>query len=238
MIIIPAIDLKGGNCVRLLHGEANQETIYSSNPVDMAKKWIAAGAKRLHVIDLDGAFSGEQKNFDLVSRIKKETNIFVQLGGGIRTMESIDRALDEGIDRIILGTIIFEQAGLAEEAFKKHSGRIMVALDARNGIVATRGWKESSGFPVKEALSVIEKLGGQEVIYTDIGRDGTLQGVNLESIITVMKMTSMKIFASGGVGAMADVEKLIEIKSPGCIVGKAIYEGKLDLAQAIQRAGS
>lgn len=236
MIIIPAIDLRGGKCVRLRHGKKEEETVYSDNPVAMAQKWAAAGAKRLHVIDLDGAFEGHPKNLSWIGRIKKETGLFVQMGGGLRKVEYIEAVLNAGIDRVILGTIVLEEAGLAEQAFHKYHDRIMVALDAKDGQVAIHGWKDDSGFPVSEAIKVVEKLGGREIIFTDIGRDGTLEGVNYLRIADVMSQTKLKVFASGGVTSMDDLKRLKEIKSPGCIVGKAIYEGKLDLSEAIRFA--
>src|SRR5262245_40454803 len=186
MIVIPAIDLRNGKCVRLTHGEADQEKIYSDNPVDMAKRWVDQGCTRLHVIDLDGAFEGKPKNLDWAIRIKEETGVFVQMGGGIRSMDALDLVLGTGIDRVILGTVVFEEAGLAQQAFEKYKDHIMVALDVRDGLVAIHGWKDSSGFPLIEALSVVEKLGGKEVIFTDINRDGTLEGVNIRAVETVM----------------------------------------------------
>lgn len=236
MIVIPAIDLRGGKCVRLLHGKVENETVYSDDPVAVAKKWIAAGASRLHVVDLDGAFTGQPKNLDWIKKIKSETSAAVQMGGGLRTLEIIDEVLAAGIDRVILGSVVVEEAGLAKTAFDKHKGRIMVALDVAKGMVAIHGWKESSGFPLAEALSIVEKLGGEEIIFTDIDRDGTMGGVNLNSVKTVMSCTKLTVYASGGVTTMEDVIKLKEIGSPGCIVGKAIYEGKLDLTLAIQLA--
>lgn len=238
MIVIPAIDLRGGKCVRLLHGKAEAETVYSDDPVAMAKKWVAAGATRLHVIDLDGAFTGEPKNLDWVIRIKKETNVVVQMGGGLRTMPIIEKILNAGVDKVILGTIIVEEAGLAKDVFDRYKNRILVALDAKDGKVAVRGWKDDSGFPVLEALSIVEKLGGQEVIYTDISRDGALEGVNLNSVSEVMSATSMKIIASGGVSSLQDIQQLKTLGSPACIVGKAIYEGRFDLRQAIELAAN
>lgn len=236
MLIIPAIDLRGGRCVRLLHGKPENETVYSDNPVEMAQKWAAAGAKRLHVIDLDGAFTGEPKNLEWVLKIKAATNVPVQMGGGVRSMAIIDRILSAGVDRVILGTVILEEAGLATEAFRKYGERIMVALDAKNGMVATRGWKTDSGFPVAEALSIVEKLGGKEVIFTDIGRDGTLEGVNATAVTDLMKQSSVQIIASGGVSSIDDIKRLKALSVPGCIVGKAIYENRLDLTEAIRLA--
>lgn len=234
MIVIPAIDLKEGKCVRLVHGDVAQKTVYSEDPVEMAKMWQMLGAARLHVVDLDGALTGTQSNFEWVVKIKQETNLFVQLGGGIRSLESINRILGAGIDRVILGTIVFEEAGLAQAAFEQYHDRIMVALDVKDDEVMSRGWLKKSGFPLHEALSVVEKLEGKEIIYTDIGRDGTLAGVNIDSVKNVMAQTPLKIFASGGVTSIADIEALKALRSPGCIVGKALYEGKLNLAEALR----
>lgn len=234
MIVIPAIDLKGGKCVRLVHGDAKKETVYSDHPTMVAQRWKAAGATRLHVIDLDGAFSGELVNFEWALRIKKETGLFVQVGGGIRSIEAIEQVLSAGIDRVILGTIVFEQAGLAQAAFEKYNEKIMVALDVRNNEVMSRGWVQNSGFPLMEALRVVEKLGGREIIFTDISRDGTLAGANVNAVKSVMAKTPIKIFAAGGVTTLEDVTALREIGVPGCIVGKAIYDGKMNLSDAIK----
>ncbi len=238
MIVIPAIDLRGGKCVRLRHGDLSQETVYSDDPVAVAKKWQDAGAERLHVIDLDGAFCGEPKNLDWIVRIKKETNMVIQTGGGLRKLETIEKILDAGIDSAILGTIILEEAGLAKLAFDKYSAHIMVALDVKNGHVAVRGWKDDSGCPLNDAIAIVEKLGGREVIYTDISRDGTLEGVNIKSVSDVMALTKLQIIASGGVSTLQDVQRLKTLGVPACIVGKAIYEGKLKLKEAIELAAT
>lgn len=233
MIVIPAIDLRGGKCVRLRHGDVKEETVYSDDPVSVAEKWVSLGAKRLHVVDLDGAISGEQKNLSIALEIKKKTNVLVQFGGGVRSKESLNKILQAGIERVIMGTAILEEAGLVKEAFDTYGSRIMAALDVRDGTIATRGWKEDSGFPLEEGLHIMEKLGVKEVVFTDIGRDGTLQGVNTEAIADVMSRTSMSVIASGGISSMEDIRKLKGIDSPACVVGKAIYDGKLDLKEAI-----
>jgi phosphoribosylformimino-5-aminoimidazole carboxamide ribotide isomerase len=238
MIIMPAVDIRNGKCVRLIHGEKDKETVYSDNPVDMAKKWIDAGAERLHVIDLDGAFSGKPQNLKWVVDIKKSTNITIQLGGGLRSLDSIRSVLNEGIDHVILGSVILEEAGLAEQAFKEFQKRIMVALDVKGDNVAIHGWIDDSGFPLKEAIGVVERLGGTEIIFTDIDRDGTLGGANIKRVEQVMKDTSLKVYASGGVTTIEDIKKLKSIGSPGCIVGKALYEGKIDLKEALRVAQS
>lgn len=236
MLVVPAIDLKDGKCVRLRHGKAEEQTVYSDDPVSMARLWASEGAKRLHVIDLDGAFSGEPKNLDIVLQIKREVGVQVQMGGGVRTAAVADQILRAGIDRVILGTVIVEEAGLAKELFDRFADRIMVALDAKDGKVAIRGWKDDSGFPVEEVFQIVRKLGGTEVIYTDIGRDGTLQGANLPAISSVVSTNDLLIYASGGVSTIDDILSLKTIGCHGCIVGKALYEGRIKLPEAI-RAG-
>jgi phosphoribosylformimino-5-aminoimidazole carboxamide ribotide isomerase len=189
------------------------------------------------VIDLDGAFTGEPKNLDIVLKIKRDAQVEVQMGGGIRTAAVANQVLGAGIDRAILGTIIVEEVGLAKELFDRFPGRIMVALDAKDGKVAVRGWKDDSGFPVDEAFKIVQKLGGQEIIFTDIGRDGTLEGVNLRAVTRVVSQNEMKIYASGGVTTVDDIKSLKSVGCFGCIVGKALYEGRIQLAEAI-RAGN
>ncbi len=236
MIVIPAIDLYQGECVRLRHGNLEEKTVYSKDPVAIAKQWVAAGAKRLHVVDLDGAFSGEPQNLDWIIRIKQETKVTVQMGGGLRSLSLIERILRSGIDHVVLGTVVMEEAGLAKTAFQRFQSRIIVALDVKDGKVAVRGWKDDSGVPAKEALSIVEKLGAQEVIYTDISRDGTLEGVNLKGFSDIMNATGLTIVASGGVTTLQDIVRLKTLGMPACIVGKAIYEGKIKLAEAIALA--
>lgn len=236
MLVVPAIDLKGGKCVRLRHGKEEEQTTYSNDPVAMAKHWVAQGAKRLHVIDLDGAFSGEPRHLDVVLKIKREANVEVQMGGGIRSTAVAEQLIGAGIDRVILGTLVFEEAGLAKDLFDRFSSRIMVALDAKDGRVAVKGWKSDSGFPLEEAFKVVKKLGGQEVIFTDIGRDGTLEGVNLRAVTKVVSQNEMKIYASGGVTTIDDIRSLRSVGCFGCIVGKALYEGRMQLTEAIKAA--
>ena len=238
MLVVPAIDLKDGKCVRLRHGNAEEQTVYSNDPVEMARTFVSQGAKRLHVIDLDGAFSGEPKNLDIVLKIKREAGVEIQMGGGIRTVAVANQILGAGIDRIILGTIIVEEAGLAKELFDKFPERIMVALDAKDEKVAIRGWKDDSGFPLEEAFKIVTKLGGREVIYTDIGRDGTLEGANLDSVKKVVASQEVKIYASGGVTTVEDIRSLRSIGCWGCIVGKALYEGRIQLSEAIAAAAN
>ena len=234
MIIIPAIDLKSGRCVRLTQGESNKETIYSDNPVVVAKRWVSQGANRLHVIDLDGAFDGEPRNLDWVLRIKKETKAIVQFGGGLRSFETISKVLESGVDYVILGTVVFTDPELTKKIFLRYKNRVMVALDVKNGYVSIRGWTDSSGLSLDQALETVEGYGGEEVIFTDIGRDGMLEGVNLKAVQEAMSKTRLKVYASGGVTTLSDIQRLDEIQSPGCIVGKALYEGKINLNLAFR----
>jgi phosphoribosylformimino-5-aminoimidazole carboxamide ribotide isomerase len=238
MIVIPAIDLYGGQCVRLRHGKLEEKTVYSDDPVAVAKQWAAAGATRLHVVDLEGAFTGEPKNLDWVIRIKQETKLTVQMGGGLRSLSIIERILKSGIDRVVIGTVAMEEAGMAKTAFQRFQSRVMVAIDVKDGKVAVRGWKDDSGVPATEALSIVEKLGAQEVIYTDISRDGTLEGVNLKGFSDMINATGLTIIASGGVTTLQDIVRLKTLGTPACIVGKALYEGKIKLAEAIALAQS
>ena len=236
MLVVPAIDLKGGKCVRLRHGKEEEQTTYSNDPVAMAKHWVAQGAKRLHVIDLDGAFSGEPRHLEVALSIRQEANVEVQLGGGIRSAAIADKILSAGIDRVILGTMIVEQAGEVKDLFDRYPERIMVALDAKDGRVAVHGWKDDSGFPLDEALTIVKKLGGQEVIFTDISRDGTLEGANVRAVTKVVAQNELRIYASGGVTTIDDIRSLKSVGCFGCIVGKALYEGRIQLAEAIKAA--
>ncbi len=237
MFIIPAIDIKGGKCVRLQQGEADKETIYSDSPLEVAKKWVSMGAERLHVIDLDGAFKGQPVNLETVLAIKKETGVFVQMGGGFRTIEAIDSFVQTPIDRVILGTMVYEAAGDAATALERNQNRILVALDTKNDMVATKGWTDITEIPVNVALSVIEKIGCQEIIFTDTARDGMLKGVNLDSVKKVVATTKMKVIAAGGVTSLEDIESLKKSNVAGCIIGKALYDGRIELKKAIKIAG-
>jgi len=235
MILIPAIDLKGGKCVRLHQGEAEKEIIYSDFPVEIAKKWVKMGATRLHVIDLDGAFTGESQNLEIAAQIKKETGVVIQFGGGLRSMAKVKKVMELGIDRAILGTLLFTDPEAAKEIFKQYGDRIMVGLDVRGRNVSIHGWTGDSGVTIQDALEKIRILGGKEIIFTDISRDGTLTGLNIDAIRLVMELSPLTVFASGGVSDIKDIDQLISISSPGCIIGKALYENRLDLKAALQK---
>ncbi len=233
MRIYPAIDIKGGKCVRLLQGRAADETIYGDDPAAMAEAFESAGAKFLHVVDLDGAFSGDAKNLEAVRRIVQAVRIPIQLGGGIRSMHAVEERLDMGVNRVILGTAALNDAAFTEEAAKRYPGRIVAGIDASNGFVAIKGWTEVTGETALDLAKKLRALGLSTVIYTDISRDGTLAGPNLEATREMAIHSGMDVIASGGVGNMDDLTALSKLGVSGAIVGKAIYDGRVDLKKAL-----
>ncbi len=232
MRIYPAIDIKGGKCVRLLQGRAADETVYGDDPAAMAAAFESAGARFIHVVDLDGAFSGDAKNLDAVRRIVQAVSIPIQLGGGVRSMEAVEERLEMGVNRVILGTAALTDAAFAEEAAKRYPKRIVAGIDASNGFVAVKGWTEISGETALSLAKKLRALGLDTVIYTDIARDGTLSGPNLPAT-REMADSGMKIIASGGVGKLDDLFALEKLGVSGAIVGKAIYDGRVDLREAL-----
>jgi phosphoribosylformimino-5-aminoimidazole carboxamide ribotide isomerase len=241
MLVIPAIDIKGGSCVRLLHGDPQQETVYSSDPVETAKRWVAFGAKRLHIVDLDGAFTGDLTNLDIARRIAEETGAFVQFGGGMRSLEAVQRVLSSGISRAIVGTALLTDSTWVELALREFAGRLMASVDARDGEVMVKGWQAGSGMKVPEVLSRIEKLGIREIVFTDIGKDGTLEGPNVAAIRSVLQSTRMAVYASGGISSVEDVTTLKALEPEGlrgCVIGKALYAGKISLPAAFAAASA
>lgn len=235
MLIIPAIDLKNGKCVRLQQGKKDAETIYSTDPVATAKKWESCGAEMLHVVDLDGAFTGRQKNIDIILKIKKSVKMSIQLGGGIRDITTADRLLSSGINRVIIGTSAIEDSKFVLEACKKFPGKIFVGIDAKNGKVAVKGWEEISAIDAKELANNMENIGVSGIIYTDILRDGMLSGPNIPALEEMVKAVNIPIIASGGIATIDDIKRLLKIKKIwGAITGKAIYSGSLDLREAIK----
>jgi phosphoribosylformimino-5-aminoimidazole carboxamide ribotide isomerase len=233
MMVIPAVDIRYGSCVRLLRGDPSQETVYSRDPVEMAKQWFDKGAARLHVIDLDGALSGQIHHLNLAVRMKKEASVWIQFGGGIRRWEDVERVLEAGIDRIIMGTAVLKDPVLVRRAKKTYGERVMVALDVEKDQVAVEGWKEETPVTLSEAIKTVEELGVHEMIFTDISRDGTLEGPNIEYVRRVIGMTRMKVFASGGIGSLEDIQRLKTTGAAGCIIGKALYSGALELEKAL-----
>lgn len=236
MLILPAIDLRGGNCVRLVKGDFKQETIYSEHPEEIALRWEGEGAEFLHVVDLDGALAGEPQNMDAIKQILQAVTIPVEVGGGIRSMESIDRLLSIGVSRVILGSVAVHKEELVQKACSAYGNRIVVGIDAKKGIVATDGWEKSASISAVELAKKLGAFGLETIIYTDISRDGTLSGVNVTETAHLARASGIKVIASGGVKSISDIEELKKRECDGIIgviVGKSIYEGTLSLTEAI-----
>lgn len=237
MLIIPAIDLKDGLCVRLQQGKKEAVTVYSGDPVATAKKWESLGAKVLHVVDLDGAFSGRQKNLDQILRIRHSVKMTMEVGGGIRIMPTVDRLVSAGIDRVILGTAAIEDPAFMVEACERFPGRIIIGIDAKDGKVAVRGWESVSSIDALELARRVQTVGAAGIIYTDIARDGMLTGPNIAAQEEMVKAVRIPVIASGGIATIEDIRNLLAVKGLwGAITGKAIYAGSLDLGQAIKLA--
>jgi len=237
MLLIPAIDLKDGHCVRLEQGDMNKATVFSEDPAAMARHWVNQGARRLHLVDLNGAFAGRPKNESAILSILKEVGdeIPVQLGGGIRDLETIERLLDDGLKTIIIGTAAVKNPGFLQEACIAFGGHIMVGLDARDGKVATDGWSKLTGHEVIDLAKKYEDYGVEAIVYTDIGRDGMLQGINIEATLRLAQAVSIPIIASGGLTNMQDIDALCDIEEDGVIgviAGRAIYNGNINLTEA------
>jgi len=235
MLVIPAIDLKDGRCVRLLQGKKDAVTAYSNDPAAMAKTWEASGAKLLHIVDLDGAFSGNQKNFDAVVKIRKAVKIPLQVGGGIRNIGNAINLFSAGIDRIIIGTAAIEDPAFLTSLCRTYPGRVLIGIDAKNGMVAIKGWEEVTSFSARELAKRLEMVGAAGLIYTDISRDGMLTGPNIGATREMVENVAIPVIASGGVSSIEDIKNLKQIKKLwGVITGKAIYSGSLDLKEAIK----
>jgi phosphoribosylformimino-5-aminoimidazole carboxamide ribotide isomerase len=234
MILLPAIDIKDGRCVRLYQGDYAQVTTYDSDPVQVAQRWQEAGASWLHVVDLDGAAQGRPVNREFIKRIRAATALHIEVGGGMRTLAHIEQILDLGIERIILGTVALTDRALLQEALARWNERIVVGLDARNGWVAISGWRETSRVQATVLATELSAIGVARFIYTDIARDGALSGPNLPALQEMQRATSRPLIASGGVSSLADLRDLAALGVEGAIVGKAIYTGDVDLARAIR----
>lgn len=235
MIMIPAIDLKDGLCVRLLQGKKEDATVYSDDPAATARRWEACGAELLHIVDLDGAFTGQQKNLESIKRIREAVKMEIEVGGGIRDMERIDVLMSMGINRVILGTVAIEKPELVREASAKYPGGVLVGIDAKNGLVAVKGWVEVTGVQAGELALKMQSYGAAGIIYTDISRDGMMTGPNIEAMKKMAETVTIPVIASGGVSSMADVKNLLAVGGLwGVITGKALYSGSLDLAEAIK----
>lgn len=241
MLLIPAIDLKDGHCVRLKQGEMNDATVFSEDPAAMARHWLEQGARRLHLVDLDGAFAGKPRNEVAIRSIVGEVgdDIPVQLGGGIRDLDTIEAYLDSGISYVIIGTAAVKNPGFLHDACSAFPGHVIVGLDARDGKVATDGWSKMTGHDVIDLAKKYEDYGVEAVVYTDIGRDGMLSGVNVEATVRLAQALRIPVIASGGIATLADIEALCAVEDEGimgAITGRAIYEGTLNFAAAQARA--
>ena len=237
MLIIPAIDLKDGHCVRLKQGSMQDATVFSEDPGAMARHWIDQGCKRLHLVDLNGAFAGKPVNESAIKAIVDEvgTDIPSQLGGGIRDLETIERYLDDGVSYVIIGTAAVKNPGFLHEACYAFPGQVIVGLDAKDGKVAVDGWSKLTGHDVVDLAKKFEDYGVEAVVYTDIGRDGMLTGVNIEATVTLARALMIPVIASGGITDLEDVKRLCAVEDEGiigAITGRAIYEGTLDFTAA------
>lgn len=237
MLIIPAIDLKDGHCVRLKQGLMEESTVFSEDPGAMAQHWLDAGARRLHLVDLNGAFAGKPVNEPAIKAIVETvgTEIPIQLGGGIRDLDTIERYLDDGVQSVILGTAAVRNPGFLHEACDAFPGQIIVGLDAKDGKVAVEGWSKLTGHDVIDIAKKYEDYGVSAIIYTDIGRDGMLNGVNIEATVALASSLTIPVIASGGITNLDDVKNLCAVEDEGimgAISGRAIYEGTLDFAKA------
>ena len=237
MDIWPAIDIRGGQCVRLREGDFNRETVFAADPVEVALQWKAQGARRLHIVDLDGSREGRPVSADLVARIVAETALAVELGGGIRNEEIIQAYLEAGVSRLVVGTRAIEEPLWLSEMALKYPKRLVLGLDARNGRLASWGWLETTPLDVLEYLAQLPALPLAAIVYTDIGRDGVMQGPNLEATRRVAEATDVPVVASGGVTRLEDVEALARLPIAGMIIGRALYEGTIRLSAAMTAAG-
>jgi phosphoribosylformimino-5-aminoimidazole carboxamide ribotide isomerase len=242
MIIIPAIDIKDGLCVRLEQGRMDKATVYSNEPAKAAAQWTGMGATRLHVVDLNGARAGKPSNEAAIKAIiaSVDSDVPVQLGGGIRDLDTIERYLDDGVSYVVIGTAAVKNPGFLHEACDAFPGHIIVGLDAKDGKVATDGWSKLTGHDVIDLALRFQDYGVEAVIYTDIGRDGMMTGVNIEATVRLAQKLTVPVIASGGLNGLADVQALMDVEGEGitgCITGKAIYEGKLDFAAAVKLTG-
>jgi phosphoribosylformimino-5-aminoimidazole carboxamide ribotide isomerase len=237
VLILPAIDLKGGKCVRLMRGDMNAETVYGDDPVSMGRRWVDEGAQYLHVVDLDGAVSGQPMNAEAISALCRALPIPIEVGGGVRSLERAAELFEIGVDRVIFGTAALADADVVRRACECFTGHVAVGIDARDGLVATQGWTETSRTTAIDLARFVEDLGATRIIYTDISRDGTQQGVNVEATKKIAAAVGIPVTASGGVGSLADIIALRDCGTDGIdsvIVGRALYTGAVKLREAIE----
>ncbi|MDA0987608.1 MAG: 1-(5-phosphoribosyl)-5-[(5-phosphoribosylamino)methylideneamino]imidazole-4-carboxamide isomerase [Chloroflexi bacterium] len=236
MEVIPSIDLRGGRCVRLYQGDYDKETVYSDDPLSVALRWQEMGAARIHIVDLDGAASGIQANLDVLRRMGSSINVPLQVGGGIRDMSSAENIVDMGVERIVLGTSAVENPSLVEQMCSRFgTDAVVVGVDAKDGLVATRGWRETSSITALSLIRQMTALGVKRFLYTDISRDGTLSEPNFQAYEEIIKECDVALIASGGVSSIEHLEKLADLGVEGAIIGKALYTGDIDLREAISR---
>ncbi|MDA3128715.1 1-(5-phosphoribosyl)-5-[(5-phosphoribosylamino)methylideneamino]imidazole-4-carboxamide isomerase [Aliibacillus thermotolerans] len=238
--IYPAIDLRDGKCVRLIQGDYNKETVYGDSPIDMARQFVDAGARWIHMVDLDGAKEKKPVNDSHVIQVAQQLDVKVQVGGGIRTKETVQYYLEQGVDRVILGSVAVQNPDFAKEMLATYKEKIAIGLDARDGYVAVNGWLETSEQTAVALGKEMAKHGAETFIFTDIATDGMLSGPNIDATVTLAKETGTEVIASGGVSNIEDIEKLSQHRTDGiigAIVGKAIYTGKVDVKEAIQKVG-
>ena len=237
MLVIPAIDLKDGQCVRLLQGRKDAVTAYSSDPAKTAKRWESYKAKLIHIVDLDGAFTGRQTNLDAIMKIRQSVKIPLQVGGGIRNIGNVMNLFSAGIDRIIIGTAAIEDPEFLTYACRNYPGKVLIGIDAKDGMVAIKGWEEVTSLSAKDLVRRLEIFGVAGIVYTDISRDGMLSGPNIDATRAIVEGITIPVIASGGVSCIADIKNLMKIQNLwGVITGKAIYSGAMDLKEAIQIA--
>ena len=239
MLIFPAIDIRGGKCVRLRQGRKEEETVFSDDPVAMGLKWLEAGAQWLHVVDLDGAFRSRPQNLETIRRLRRAVPIPMQLGGGLRTLDTLAAYVDLGIDRLILGTVVLKDPDLVARACETYPGRIAMGLDAKDGLLAVEGWTQTSTRTALEVAQALVPLKPAALIYTDIARDGVKRGVNIAATQALAQAVPLPVIASGGVSSLKDITALLPLEPlgvVGVIIGRALYDGSLDLAAAIKMA--
>ena len=240
MLLIPAIDLKDGQCVRLRQGRMEDSTIFSDDPVAMAGRWVEAGARRLHLVDLNGAFAGQPVNAQVIRRIAQTfPDLSIQVGGGIRDEQTVDAYLDAGVQFVIIGTKAVQDPHFISDLCLEYPGHVIVGLDARDGRVAINGWSKLTKHQVVDLARIFERDGVEAIIYTDIGRDGMMQGVNIEATVRLARAISIPVIASGGISSLDDVRALCAVEAEGimgAIIGRALYEGSIDFAAAQQLA--
>jgi phosphoribosylformimino-5-aminoimidazole carboxamide ribotide isomerase len=242
MLLIPAIDLKDGKCVRLRQGRMEDSTVFSDDPVAMAERWVQAGARRLHLVDLNGAFAGQPVNAQVIRRIAQTfPDLPIQVGGGIRDQQTVEAYLDAGVRFVIIGTKAVQEPGFINDLCAEYPGHIIVGLDAKDGRVAVNGWSKLSKHDVVDLARIFERYGVEAIVYTDISRDGMMQGVNVEATVRLAQAISIPVIASGGVSTLDDVRALCAVEKEGimgAIIGRALYDGAIDLVEAQQLANT